>query len=286
MPKKHYPVQREFRVANNTGVPQLNAKIDVMRNLSQINHRLYRQSRMPEVSISIDGSAADGTTVEVYALADNWWIHKSLQMAKAAWDASNEEEDMMLKGRRARWNDFRVSDGLVATGGGGTGFDLLDVVQFDRDPLAAISFTAGEFDLSTVVDQAGTTKNFSWGAGSAGTYSIMDEYNRSGNTDTDPTLPATGPYSGLLPNLEAGAAAALQDQGNNPPYDATGYGDGYWVKVGTLHLQSGRQRLSTGFFKAPCGLIALTNTGALSPDITVEVKKGDYKGIHAPSMLE
>ena len=146
--------------------------------------------------------------------------------------------------------------------------------------------SAGEFVASTVVDQAGVTKSFTWGTGSGTQYSIYDEYDRSGNTDVDPTTPATGPYSGLLPNLEAGAAAALQDQGNNPPYNATGYGDGYWVKVGVLHLQSGRQRLSTGFFKAPCGLIALTNTGALSPDITVEVKKGDYKGIHAPSMLE
>ncbi len=286
MPKKHYPVIREFRVGNNAGVPQLNAKIDVMKNLSQINHRLYRQSRMPECSITIDGSAADGTTIEVFALADSWWTMKALQMAKMAWDESNAEEDTMLKGRRARWNDFRVGDGLVATGGGGTGFDLLDAQQYDRDTLATVNFTAGEFDFSTVVDQAGVTKTFSWGAASGARYSIMDEYNASGNTDVDPTTPAAGPYSGLLPNLEAGAAAALQDQGNNPPYNATGYGDGYWVKVGVLHLQSGRQRLSTGFFKAPCGLIALTGAGAVSGEISVEVKKGDYKGIHAPSMLE
>jgi len=286
MPKKHYPVQREFRVVNTTGVPQLNAKIDVMRCMSQINHRLYRQSRMPEVSVSIDGSAADGTTVEVYALVDNWWTHKALQMAKAAWDASNAEEDAMLNGRRARWNDFRVSDGLSATSGGGTGFDLLDAVQFDRDTLVPVPFSAGEFDFSTVVDQAGTSMTFSWGAGSATRYSIMDEFDRSGNTDVDPTTPATGPYSGLLPNLEAGAAAALQDQGNNPPYNATGYGEGYWTKVGVLHLQSGRQRLNTGFFKAPCGLIALTNVATVTGDISLEVKKGDYKGIHAPNMLE
>ena len=149
MPKKHYPVIREFRVANNAGVPQLNSKIDVMRNLSQINHRLYRQSRIPEVNVTIDADVADGTTIDVYALADSWWTMKALQLAKAAWDASNAEEDMMLNGRRARWNDFRVSDGLVATGGGGTGFDLLDAVQFDRDTLAQVNFTAGEFDFST-----------------------------------------------------------------------------------------------------------------------------------------
>lgn len=279
MPKKHYPVQRKFTVANTTGVPQPHGVVDVMRNLSQINHRLYRQSRIPEVSVTIDANVADGTTVNVYALADNWWTMKALQMAKAAWDESNAEEKMMLGGKTARWNDFRVADGVASA-------DTLTAQQYTAG-LATVDFTAGEFVLSSVIDQAGATRTFTWGPGGAGSYGIYEEYDKSGNTNVDPTTPATGPYSGLLPNLEAGAAAALQDQGNNPPYNATGFGTGIWVKVGTLHLAAGRQRLSTGFFKAPCGLVVLENfAAAINSDVEVEVKKGDYKGIHAPSMLE
>jgi hypothetical protein len=283
----HYPVIRKFSVINNTGAPQTNGIVDVAQEMSKINHRLMRQSRMYEVSVTVDANVADGTTIDIYALADSWWTMKSLQMAKSAWDASNAEEKTMLNGKTARWNDFRVKPGLSATGGGGTGFDSLTAVQFENSTLSQIPFTAGEFELSTVVDQAGATRTFSWSSGvSATQYFIYDEYSKSSNTSTDPTTPAIGPYSGLLPNLDTGAAAALQDQGNNPPYNATGYGSGIWVKVGTLQLFAGRQRLSTGFFMAPCGFVALTGVGGLGADIQIECKRGDYKGVHAPSMLE
>ena len=284
--EKHFPVIRKFSVVNNTGAPQTNGLVDVPQELSKINHRLMRQSRMYECNVIVDANVADGTTIDVYALCDSWWTMKGLQMAKAAWDESNSEEKMMLNGKTARWNDFRVAAGLTATGGGGTGFDPLIATQFTNTTLASLPFVAGEFDLSTVVDQAGASRAFTWGPGNASAYGIYEEYDKSGNTSTDPTVPATGPYTGLLPNLDAGAAAALQDQGNNPPYNANGYGTGIWVKVGTLQLFAGRQRLTTGFFSAPCGLIALTGVGGLGADIQIECKRGDYKGVHAPSMLE
>ena len=276
---KRYPTNRIISVAQDDPTA-LNAIADVGGLMSQTNHRLYRQSRYYEVSVTIDSNVADGTTVDVYALADNWWTQKALQMAKMAWDESNAEEKTMLKGKIARWNDFRVNSGL-------SGFGSLKAHQFHRTNLNAQTFTVGEFIDSSVVDQTGLTRTFTWGTPSAAQYSIMDEYDRSGNTSSDPTNPATGAYSGLLPNLEAGAAAALQDAGNLAPYNMTGYGDGIWVKVGTIHLSPGRQRLSTGYFTAPCGLIAMTNVGWLTnPDIQIEVKAGDYKGVKAPSMLE
>jgi len=275
-----YPVQRSFSVRQPAGPAAVNAIVDVAGSLSKINHRLYRQSRYYESSVTIDSNVVDGTTVDVYALMDTWWTSKALQLAKTAWDESNAEEMKMLNGKIARWNDFRVQHGLTAFGG-------LDPVQFSRGSLVGVPFTAGEFDNAQVVDQAGVARTFTWGSATAGSYSIMNEYDESGNTSTDPTTPATGPYSGLLPNLETGAADALQDNGNLPPYNATGYGNGVWVKVGTLHLSPGRQRLSTGFFTAPCGLIAMTNVGWLAEaDIQISVKSGDYKGVAAPSMLE
>ena len=284
---KHYPVVRKFSVINTSGTPQQNGIIDVAKEMSKINHRLMRQSRMYDVSVTVDANVSDGTTIDVYALADTWWAMKALQMAKMAWDKSNEEEKAMLNGKVARWNDFRVFDGLPNIGSGATGFDELTAVQFNNQ-LSQVPFTAGEFDYSTCVDQAGVTRTFTWGTGTSSAYGIYEEYQKSGNTSTDPTTPALGPYTGLLPNLEAGAASALQDQGNEPPYNANGYGTAIWVKVGTLQLYAGRQRLSTGYFKAPCGFIALTGIGGIgsTPDITVECRRGDYKGVHAPSMLE
>jgi len=277
--QKRYPVQRKISVANTTGVPQPNAVISVSESLSKVNHRLYRFARDYEVSITLDSNLADGTTIDVYALANTWWTQKATHLAKTAWDESNAEELKMLKGKKARWNDFRIAHGVVTA-------DVLTPVQFKSD-FSGVNFTAGEFDLSSVVDQAGVTRTFTWANTPAPTeFSVMDEYDRSGNTSVDPTTPAAGPYTGLLPNLEAGAAAALQDDGNNPPYNATTYGVGIWVKVATLHLAAGRQKLSSGFFTAPCGLIALPGVAAIGPDIQIEVRSGDYKGVRSSPMME
>ena len=285
MPRKNtkrYPVQRMFQVnqaspAGNRGL------ISISEHLSKVNHRLYRQSRFYEAQIHIDADVLEGTTVDVYALSDTWMVQKSLQMAKMAWDESNAEELEMLNGKIARWNDFRVSAGVAGT-------STYRPVLYTDDSLLPVAFTAGEFDLSEVVDQSGVTRTFTWDNQSPGAteYSIIGEYDKSGNTSSDPTLPSTGPYTGLLPNLETGAAAALQDNGNLPPYNANGFGVGHWVKVATLHLGNGRQRLSSGYFTAPSGLIIVDGVGIAeyNGQISLEVKRGDYKGVHAPSMLE
>jgi len=276
---KRYPCVRTINIGQASPAAP-NALADCGNMLSKVNHRLYRQSRYYEANVHIDANVADGSTIDVYVLADTWWTQKALQLAKMAWDESNAEEKEMLKGKVARWNDFRVSAGLTGTG-------FMNPIQFSSAG-TAIQFTAGEFDNAEVVDQLGVTRTFTWAATPGSTqYAIMDEYEASGTTSSDPETPATGPYSGLLPNLEAGAAAALQDNGNEPPYRAVGYGDGIWVKVGTLHLQSGRQRLSTGFFTAPCGFIRLDGIGLVpNAEVQISLKAGDYKGVHAPSMLE
>jgi len=278
--KSRTPTQRMISVVQPTGPPAVDVQIDVARILSQTNHRLYRQSRVYDVSVTIDSNVADGTTVDVYALADTWMVHNALQLAKTAWDESNAEEMKMLNGKIARWNDFRVESGLIGVGG-------LNAANFLKGTLAATPFTAGEFAQARVVDQAGVTKFFSWGAATATRYSIIEEYDASGNTSADPETPATGPYDQLLPGLDPDAAVALQGVGDVPPYDRTDIGQAIWVKVGTLHLSAGRQRLSTGFFPAPCGLVVLRGVGWLNdPDIQVEVKAGDYKGVRSYPMLE
>jgi len=282
---KRYPVQRNVGLTATAPAPP-NLLVDGPRNLSQLNHRLYRQSRYYEMSVSLDTDLLEGTTVDVYALADSWMVQNAYSMAKMAWDESNAEEKVMLNGKVARWNDFRVNAGLVPAGG----IDIALATNYLKRTLTATPITAGEFNNSQVVDQAGVTRTFTWGNPAANTYSIIEEYDASGNTTADPGQPATGSYSGLLPNLEAGAAAALQDLGNNPPYDKNDIGQAIWVKVATLHLGAGRQRTSTGFFTAPCGFVALIGGGSIIADnatnMQVEFKKGDYKGVHAPTMLE
>lgn len=279
--KKHYPVQKRLNVAQAAGPVANIGLIYTPRRLSQINHRLYRDSRTYTCSVSIDANLSDATTVDVYALADTWYLKGALKLAKSAWDASNAEEIAMNNGHLARWSDFRIDGGIA-------GAADLNAVQFNQTSLGASQFLDGEFDLSAVVDQTGLNRVFTLGTPSAGEYNIFDEYDRQPGTNTDPTVPSNGPYSGLLPNLSAAAAQHISDAGNNPPYKADGYGNAIWVKVGTLHLAAGRQRLSTGFFPAPMGMIVLEGIAAIgdNADINVEVKGGDYKGVMSHSMLE
>ena len=152
MPKKHYPVQRTMSI--NQGAPAAaDVFVPISDNLSKVNHRLYRQSRVYECKVSIDANQTDGRTVDVYALADTWYLKGALKLAKSVWDEAMSEEMMANNGNKARWSDFRIEDGVAGAGDG-------TVSQFSRSTLAEIPFTAGEFYTSVVEDQAGTTRTF------------------------------------------------------------------------------------------------------------------------------
>ena len=60
------------------------------------------------------------------------------------------------------------------------------------------------------------------------------------------------------------------------------------MRIAVLDGTAGTQKLSTGFFTAPCGLVLCVGYGGDDTNFSVslEAKAGDYKGVHAPSMLE
>jgi len=98
------------------------------------------------------------------------------------------------------------------------------------------------------------------------------------------------PYDDLMADNNADLAEDLQTDGNSPPYNATTAGEGNaWVKIGEIGSTASGQKLSTGYFDAPCGFV-LIYVGVASPpvlsDLAVTFASGDYKGVHAPSMLE
>ena len=108
-----------------------------------------------------------------------------------------------------------------------------------------------------------------------------------GQTDVDPQTTEAGGYVGLLADSEAGNVTNLQGQGNQPPYSNPAFAQNIWVKVATLvNNSTGSQRLSTGFFEAPCGFVWVKAPSATFPDgfMSCEIKSGKYKGVHALSM--
>lgn len=286
--KKHYPVQRKITM----GVPlpstpdtHFIVRTDML--LSNVNHRLYRQSRVYNVKVDIDTDLADGSTVQVYALADTWYNQKAYQLAKKMFDENSAEEISQLGAARARWNDFRVDhgdDSVDAT---------LQAAQYTGGVTSAL-FGVGEYNMSEVANTLGASQTFRWSGTGGPTWNIIDEYDSTGNTDGTPSTPigANVAYDGLTDELDDNQMDHLSDHGNLPPYAESTLESQCWVLIGTLYIRAtGTNKLSTGFFNAPCGLVRLVTSGgleanSLSENVSIEVKGGDYKGVHAPSYLE
>lgn len=264
--------------------PHTGLLIRTDRLLSNVNHRLYRQSRVYNAKVEIDSDLADGSVVRVYALADTWYNQKAYQFAKKTFDENSKEEIAQLGKDVARWQDFRVDHG--------------DTIDAEMNAIQYVGnlgtrFTVDEYFMSEVSDVSGTTSTFRWVGSGANTFNIIDEYDQTGNTDATPsTASTTVAYDGLTDELDDNQQDHLSNDGNGAPYHMNSLENQAWVLVGLLYVDaSGTSKLSTGYFNAPCGLIRLSLQGGLevnqlSEKIHLETKAGDYKGIHAPSYLE
>ena len=283
--QNHYPVVRTgrlFRQSPDPIGPKIQVSIDQL--LSKTNRRLYRQSRYFSMKLDLDPMAT--RPIDVFALSDSWMVERALKMGYDMYLENSEDERDRLKGNAiARWSDFRVLSGANIT--------IANPLQYS-EALVQSELTAGEFDNTIVVDAAGTPKNFSWGPANSSRYSLLEEYDKAGNAQNAPDT-STGdmPYDDLMADDDAAMATSLQTRGNVPPYDSTGVNGGQaWVKVATLQADAQAQKLSTGFFTAPCGIVLLQDAAdpLVQPvtveDLTWSAKAGDYKGVHAPSMLE
>lgn len=278
---KRFATERQMNLAlasaNAAGI----VRID--RSLSRRNHRLYREGRTYTAKIDLNPEdAIDGNFVEVYTIKDTWFTQKAWQLAFQEYlTATMKERRKASKSHLARWNDFRVNDG--------TGLAELLPRHFTRVGGVG-NESAGEFVLSKVEDSAGAVRTWTWSdAPSAGEFAIMTEYDKAGNTNSQPTSPNVDqPYSEMDSDVSNNEWDDVTDSGNLPPYNQNGLDPtNPWNKVATLSCAPGRQKLSTGFFDAPCGIVMLRGLNSSGQqEVVLTVKNGDYKGVHAVRMYD
>jgi len=284
-PLQYLPVQRKLYLGVSGSPGTSSAQFDTGRLLSQTNHRLYRYGKRYTQKIDVDPSyLTPGNTLDVWALMDSWAVQKAFEEAKIVFHrAYTDERENLSKEAQARWFDFRINSGITAS-------DLYPVVDGNpTTPLNAL-IVDGEFNESIVEDSTGTTRTFSWaGSTTATSYSVTGQYGLAGNTNLSPTTPTgSGPYADLEADSSAVEMEALQQRGNLPPYNANNF-PSVWVKIATLTVgTAGNQKISTGYFDAPCGLVYLRSTGqtidSMNNGISVTVQSGDYKGVKAHNM--
>jgi len=288
----YYPVQRTIPLGvtvPNGGQLTGTMSADAGRLLSNVNRRLYRYGNLYQIKLDLDNiSQAVGTAfdVEVFALRSNWDVQRAYALAKKVYDEAYADELKSTgSANLARWRDFRVANGVTGA---------LDVfpVKNDSASLAADVDNDGEFTLSAV-DDAGTEKFFTWGNAGGSSIDITNEWTQAGRTDTDPgTISSSAPYAGVnsddMSDIEQ---QNLGNDGNNPPYNQQAATDQLY-RVATMRYEpgpTGMQRLSTGYFDAPCGLFVIKVTSGVNlgnGTISMTVKAGDYKGVHAKSMCQ
>jgi len=283
---EYYPCVKSIPIGVNGANLAGTVTGDCGKLASIVNRRLYRYGKKYRMKIDLDPSVANQQAfdVEVFALANNWDVQRAFALAKKVYDAAYADE---LKNtgsaNLARWRDFRVSDGLI----GAT--DAMPVT-YDNGSLAANVQTQGEFALSQV-DDAGTEKFFTWGNAAGNSIDILNEWIQSGRTGREPDIASTAaPYAGVnADNMSDIEQENLATNGNAPPYSTSALSD-QLVKVATLRYApapDGLQRLSTGYFDAPCGLFVLKTTTGVNPgngSIVVTLQAGDYKGVMAHDM--
>lgn len=271
---RYYPVQS--RITLSSGGMCLVPKV-----LSMVNRRHYPATGVYEANITINPQTPG--LVQVYALKDNWDTIGAIRQAYKAYQiATASERSLMSKDQIARWEDFRIAHG--------TGLTEMAPMVYNQG-IGLTSLTAGEFELSKATDTANNTKIFVvQGASSPTQYNIMDQWNASGNVDADPAAVTSGaPYADLEADHDSTQADNLQRDGNFPPYDASG-SDGIgspWMRVATLNndsLGATDGRLSTGFFRAPLGMILITGIDA-NGAVTLQVREGSTKGIKVHNIL-
>jgi len=284
-PLDFYPVQRKVQL--DTGAESGTAGlIDIGKVLSQANRRLYRNGKMYSCKLHIDPTVLPaGTSVEVWTIRPNWTNIRAWELAKENFDQSYSDElENINKNSQARWFDFRVNHGL------GTVVTFAPWADNNMSPAGGYPLTQGEFDLSVVEDQVGTTRTFTWGGPSASEYAILQEYSEGYRSSRSPSATTgDGPYDNLHADSSQLESEALQDRGNLPPYAETIQVSSIWSRVGQLAMGATAGTFSTGYFDAPCGFIAIRVVGgsgaaSLNQSLVLEVAGGNYKGVKAHNM--
>lgn len=278
----YYPVQRSMDL-RSTATEVDYYILDVGRNLSVQNKRLYRQGKTYVCKVDLQ-AGHQNSQYDIYALVDTWYVQKAWQLAKATYDKATADERSVMSGQQiARWEDFRIAHGLSGHAGG----ELVPAPY--SNGLASVADTAGEFAQSRIVLADGsTTRNFTWG-GTGGAYlGVLEEYDKSGDTDAAPsTISANKAYAGTDVAVSETQMDDLATNGNLPPYDAAAMNPRVWVRIARLDAAAAHGKLSTGYFNAPCGLIAVQPTvssTAVVNQLSLTVQGGDYKGVKAHNM--
>lgn len=311
--KSKTPAMRYLRYElTNSGSPGTETShfIDLAKDLSAINRRLYRQGRayhVKRISIVSSNTIAGfseqppGTKVNAgritFSTAHDTWVTRNAWRRGFETKQAMDKMAMQTMGASAKptFHDFKV----YLTDDHRTG-----TVLSPKDN-GGNNVQAGEWEYSAFVTPDGTTSADEFVAwlhgdhvGSAGTRTgigLVKSYSQTRATvqDTSPDLPGGASDDPLVNLFDDGTVLDeivnnLEADNDAPPYNANNYPGGdlnlpkpMVVQQTTLGADG---RATVGGFTAICGLIEIEATSPVASDVysvLVELAPGSYRGIGA-----
>ena len=302
----------------NSGTPgnETSHYIDLAKDLSAVNRRLYRQGRDYHVKrISVTSSntiaglypgAVPGSLSQQNAgrfsasIAPNTWVaRQAWKRGFKAWQQMNKEASGQLSGDiQGTWADFKIW--MTADFAGATLLRPMDNGGNVAD--------AGEWDISIFVTPDGTTTDDEFyatlmgahvgGASARTSVSLIRSYGESRATvqADDPSVPSLASADPLVNLFDYGTTIddvvdLLEDQNDSPPYHLVNYpgGAGNMPKPIVVHettLGADGKAVVPGF-NALLGQVEFEISSPLASDVysvLVELAPGKYRGIKAESI--
>ena len=311
--KKSIPAVRYLRYElTNSETPgvELSHYIDLARDLSRVNRRLYRQGRdyhVKKITVVSTNTLGVGNAdpaqrvnagfVSAGVVHPTWVSQKAWQRGFQTWTLMNKEASHAVNNDvSGTWSDFKVYMTPDHENGG------LVLEPIDNGGNA---FSVGEWTYSRLVTPDGTTGadefvltmlgNHVGAAGARRSVGLCRSYGESRSTvnPDDPNTPGAIADDPLNNVFDYGTAIdeVLQndmEDADNPPYHISQYPGGVSnapkPSVAQMSTLGTDGKCTLAGFNALCGLIELETKSPIANDVysvLVELAPGSYRGIKA-----
>ena len=298
--KKNTPAVRELRYSMNaSATPGTSASsyIDLAKDLSAVNRRLYRQGRdyhVKRVTIVSTTTPNSGNKVSVGALSDSWVTRNAWRRGFDTWTKMNNDAlHNTSKSVKSTWHDFKIRMDLASVTG----------TQPTPKDMDGNTYGGGEWSYSKYVSpDLGAVDEFEIymlgdhnGAAGAWNYvGLVKSYAESRATVQvgSPNVPSPANTDPLTNVFDYGETIDdvidnIEAENDEAPYDTFNYigelnnGPGpTTVQIGTLN----EGRLVLGGFNAIAGLLRIDLVSTVPNDafdVVIELAPGKYRGISA-----
>lgn len=309
------PAVRYLRYTfNNSGTAgtETSHYIDLAKDLSSLNRRLYRQGKYYYVKkITVvsrntrnvetgDQAATSGGSISVSTCPDSWVAAGAWRRGFMLWNNMHKEAMRASGDVTGTWHDYKVhlsNDSRAATlltpiDNGGNGPSTANNTEwaYSRMVTSFGTETHDEFAVHLLGDHSGS-------AGSFTSVGLIKSYGESRSTVNigDPEVQGSlsdDPLANLFNDGETTdeILGNLEVDGDVAPYDTRNYpGDGVNMPkplvVQQSTLSDGKAVL--GGFRAMCGVIEFESVSPIANDtynVLIEMAVGDYRGVKAEAI--